>query len=158
MQLDNQKTILNFNIRRIVVLLIFVGIVIFILLTNYLNGVILNLSKKELALFVVGIYLVYAFYNYYLNINYIVFTTSNKKITLRYSSVRPSDSKRNAIEIPLKNFKSYKIQKEFFGLKKNLILYVITKTGVAKYPPVSISSLSDEEIKRIAFELDKHVQ
>ncbi len=158
MQLDNQKTILNFNIRRIVVLLVFVGIVIFILLTNYLDQVIFNLNKKELTIVVIGIYLAYAFYNYYLNINYIFFSSNNKKITFRHTSLRPSDSKRSAIEIPLKNFKSYKIQKQFFGLKKTLILYVITKTGVAKYPPVSISSLTEEEIKRIAFELDKYVQ
>ena len=68
------------------------------------------------------------------------------KITLKYLTLGPLGGNRKSIEMLHKDFLNYQIDISFYGYKKNLILYRHTPKGTAKYPPVSISSLSKTKL------------
>lgn len=71
------------------------------------------------------------------------------KITLRYLTLGPIGGNRKSIEMPHKDFLNFQINISFYGYKKEITLYRHTPKGTAKYPPVSISSLSKAEIIRL---------
>ncbi|HQP03922.1 MAG: hypothetical protein KBB11_00135 [Bacteroidales bacterium] len=77
---------------------------------------------------------------------YILFNSEGSKIILRYSPLQPLSHGNFSIEIPKKDFKNFVITKSLFGLRRNLIMFVETPQGVAKFKPVSVTSLSKKEL------------
>ena len=91
----------------------------------------------------------------HLKLFYIIFSNDGGKLTLRYLTLGPFGGSRKSLEFPLKDFVNYQITRKTYGYKKEIILFRQTPKGIAKYPPVSISSLNEEEIKKIE-EILKH--
>lgn len=71
------------------------------------------------------------------------------KFTLKYLTLGPLGGNRKSIKMLHKDFLKYQIIISFYGYRKYLILYRRTPKGIAKYPPVSISSLSKAEIIKL---------
>jgi hypothetical protein len=76
---------------------------------------------------------------------YIHYNDESEKIILRFFKIIPSTLDHHAIEIPKKTFVKFEVKKSFMGLREELVLVQRTKNGIAKYPPVSISILSDSQ-------------
>ena len=70
--------------------------------------------------------------------------SENFNLMFRFVSMRPLDNNKKAIQINKADFAGFKFEKSFFGYKENLILSLKTKKGVANYPPISISALSQK--------------
>ena len=85
----------------------------------------------------------------HLKLFYIIFSNEGGKLILRYLTLGPFGGSRKSLEFPLKDFVNYQIIRKTYGYKKEIILYRQTPKGIAKYPPVSISSLNENEIKKI---------
>jgi len=76
------------------------------------------------------------------NLNYIIYQESEEKIILRYYPLHPFHHKFKSIEISKKTFSHFDLNQKLFGLRPEVIFYQQTDRGLAKYPSVSISSLS----------------
>lgn len=74
--------------------------------------------------------------------NYIYYSDVGEKIIFRYQSLNPFISNPLSIEIPKKSFAQFKIKNSFFGLKQKITLYQKTSGEYAKYPSISIASLT----------------
>ena len=59
-----------------------------------------------------------------------------------------------SVEIPKKDFVKAEIVNSIFGFRKNLVLYIRTPQGVAKYPKINISILKKEEIIKLRKDLN----
>ena len=70
-----------------------------------------------------------------------------KKIVVRYYTAYPIFRKYKAIEIPKSYFFDYKIKTKLFGFRKTLHLIVKTPKGKFSYPPISISLLSNKQMR-----------
>lgn len=77
-----------------------------------------------------------------LNLNYIIYQESEEKIILRYYPLHPFHHKFKSIEIPKNSLSHFDLNQKLFGLRPEVTLYQQTDRGLAKYPSVSISSLS----------------
>lgn len=77
-----------------------------------------------------------------LNLNYIIYQETEKKIILRYYPLHPFHHNFRSIEISKNSLSHFDLNKKMFGLRPELTLYQQTERGLAKYPSVSISSLS----------------
>jgi hypothetical protein len=145
MQFDNRNNTLRLNIRRYVVLLIFASALGLLIFTNVLDKPFWGINKTGAIILVVLFYVIYLTVTYIINYNYIFYSDEGNKIVIRFVSLRPFNSKRNAIEIPKKDYYGYKIDQSFFNLKEELFISIQTKKGVAKYPPVSITGLTPKQ-------------
>lgn len=96
-----------------------------------------------------SMYLISVIFNLIRDYNYIFYSDEGEKIIFRYFSPGAFTSKKNSIEINKPLFAGYRIEKTFLGLKEKIILSQKTKTGIANYPPVSITALSTEEKNKL---------
>lgn len=55
-----------------------------------------------------------------------------------------------SIEVAIDSFRGYRIEKAMHGLKKTLTISTLTQFGIADYPSISISALSEAEIARLS--------
>ena len=146
MTFSNTSRIVQHNIIQFVSLLVYATIMISLIFTDYFNFLTVNINKWTIVILISIIYLGFLMYNYIIDYNFISFSDDGNKFTFHYISTRPLNKKRKAIEIPKNKFVSYKIEKLFFGIKKEIIFSVKTQHGEAKYPPLNISALNKSQI------------
>lgn len=158
MILENRKTAIKVRLRTFVATVVFATIISIIYTTGILNSPVLGLTKHQFAIFFALIYIFLLLYSYFLNLNYIYYSDNGNSIIFKYYSLRIFSSRKNSIEIPKKDFIQYDFEKKNFNLKENLVLYQQIKTGVAKYPPISISSLTKEEKIKLKKALSRYIK
>lgn len=105
--------------------------------------------NKYISLFLIGVLIVVLIFSFLKNYHYIYFNSDGFKIILRYSSLILFFEENSSIEIPRHDFVKAEIVNKFGGFRKELIIYVQTPQGVAKFKPVSLSTLSKNEIKNL---------
>jgi len=85
---------------------------------------------------------------------YIFYNNEASKIILRYMPLQPLSSGNYSIEIPKKDFVKFEVKKSALGLRESVIMYVRTPNGIAKFKPVSLSSLKKSEKQDLIASLD----
>ena len=142
MVFDNREIVTKLNVRRYIVLLVYLTSMGLLILSGVFKEFILGVNKSIFIIVITLLYIVYIIYAYLLNYNYFSYNDEGNKLIFRFVSLRPFDNKKQAIEIHKKDFKGYKFQKSLLNLREDLILKVSTKKGVASYPPISVTALS----------------
>ncbi len=80
---------------------------------------------------------------------------TESSLQVNYYSVASSMRSYQSLEIHINQLKDFQIRKRMWGLKKELILSVDSKYGIADYPPVSVVLLSKNELAQIVLLLNK---
>lgn len=80
-----------------------------------------------------------------LDLNFVIYQESEKKIILRYYPLHPFHHKFKSIEIAKNSLSHFDIENKLLGLRTEIVLYQQTERGLAKYPKVSISALSKSD-------------
>ena len=142
MNFDNRNIVLKLNIRRYLALLVFLIPMGLILLADIIENTFLGMSKSFYVLMICTLYIVYVIISYMRDYKFFSYNDEGEKLIFRFVSLRPFDNKKQAVEIKKKYFNGYKINKSVFNFKEDLIVTVKTKSGVANYPPISITALS----------------
>ncbi len=145
MIIDIDKTIIRRTKGKFIALLILVVVICVLLFVPFRRDLFNGLSNNLLAIFFAVGYMIFALYETFRNYFYIYYNDESDKIVLRYFSPALFTSKKNSIEIFKKEFAGYELKSFFMRYRENLILLKSTSKGIAKYPPVSITALSNEE-------------
>ena len=157
MIITNQKQAVNLRIRKSIALLgliISIGLIYF---ANILPHSTFGLSRNEIAILIFTMFLLFFIFHFIRNHNYIYFSDTGNKLILRYFSLRPLEDKKNSIEISKNQLYKYEIKRSMLGLNKSVILYSRTPGGIAKYPPVSITALTNSDERKILESLQRNI-
>ncbi|HNQ67566.1 MAG TPA: hypothetical protein PKN32_04255 [Bacteroidales bacterium] len=100
------------------------------------------------------LYLFFLAFIFVKNYSYIFYNSDGLKIIMRYTSLQPLSAGNYSIEIPKRDFVKAEIVNSHIGLRKNLIFYVKTPQGIAKFKPVSLSILNKSQVSGIMDELN----
>lgn len=111
-------------------------------------------SRYDYAIMFTMVFVMVSIYRYLMNYNYVNLSVQNGKLSLKYYSLRPFQSNRKNIEIPVQSFLKYELNPGFFKLNPKLYLFQRIQGRVAKYPPVSLSALNNKDITEIRQLLD----
>ncbi len=149
MTFDNSKTIINIRIKLFGATIIFIAYIILAYFSKTIKFPLFGMSDTTITLILVAVYLFLAFLPMILNYQFISFSDDKEKIIFRYFNAGIVGGKKNSVEINKSSFSGYKIESATFGLVKSIILFQKLREGVAKYPPIYISSLSKEEKAKI---------
>jgi hypothetical protein len=155
MTIDIHRTAIRMRLRGLFTAFIFSTVILVILLVEFFDETHLGISRGYLLLFFSIIYFVIIIYNYLRDYHYIYFNDDTNKILFRYYSMRPLSQTKRSIEITKESFSKYEIQESLFGIKIKIILYQKVKSGVYKYPPVSITALTSEEKTKLIQSLNR---
>jgi hypothetical protein len=89
---------------------------------------------------------------------YFEFLVTETELQVNYYSVATALKNYQSVLIPLNQLKGFEIRKKMFGYKKDLILTVESKFGLADYPPVSVSVLKKGELNQVIIVLSKIIK
>ncbi len=145
MTIDNKQAIVKYNMQRLVIFLVVAVGIALLLIPNVMPTSITKRTPLILGL-LIGIYIIYVSISLLRDIYYIHIETTNKLITIRFVSVQPFNQTRKQVQIERSKLKGYKIENSRGGLRKQLILFVSTPKGTAKYPPISISLMPKNKL------------
>ncbi len=155
MQLENSKKSVKINKIRYIAIISFIVIVIVLVTTDLIREAFLGLNKYHWAVIVTLLYILENIYEYLKDFNYIYYSDEGEKIIFRYVSLRPFQNKRYSIEMNKANFIGYKVVRSPLNFKQQIIFYVKTPNGSAKYPPVSITGLSTDQFNSLKHALNQ---
>jgi hypothetical protein len=153
MIIANSRQLISIRLRQFF-LTILLMVVIYLLYQEQWFDWLKDVDQTFWTLFVIFIFVAMAYLDFRREYSYIYFTTTSEKIVFRFYPIRPFFNKKRAIEIPVNQLSGYKIEKSEMGLKKQLILMRSVKGKEIKYPPVSITALPGEQLKKIITKLD----
>ncbi len=149
MTLDNSKTIISLRLKLFAVTVLVLGWLALAYVGKVIKFPFLGMDDIFWTLILVAAWFVVAFLPMFLSYQYISYSDAGEKIIFRYFSAGMVGGKKNSVEISKHSFSGYEVEKKFFGLIISIILFQRFKEGVAKYPPVYISSLTRIERDKI---------
>jgi hypothetical protein len=158
MVIQNRKTAIKVRFRTFILTIIFVSLLIIIYTTRLLDEPVLGLHKNYITAIFTAIYILLLLIQYFLNLCFISFSDEGPTFIFRYYSLRILSGKKNSIEIPKNEFVRFEVIKTSLGIKRELHLYQRVRSGVAKYPPIPITSLTKEERNKIHDSLSRQVK
>jgi len=158
MVLQNRKTAIMVRFRTFVLTIIMVILIVIIYTTRLLDGPLFGINKNYITAILVGIFVLILLIQYFLNLCFLSYADEGPNLIFRYYSLRILSGKKNSIEIPKNDFVRFEISKSFIGLKRELHLYQRMRSGVAKYPPIPVTSLTKEERTKILDSLSRYVK
>ena len=149
MTFDNSKTIISLRIKLFGATIIFLTYIVLTYIAKIIKYPLFGMSDTALTLILVVLYLIYAFLPMILNYQYIYYSDDGDNIVFRYFTAGIVGGKKNSIEIKKSSLSGYRTDARFFGLISSITLYQKFQEGVARYPAVYVSALSNEERSKI---------
>lgn len=144
--------------RTFILTIIFACLVIVIYTTSLLDNTLFGLTKNHVTAILLGIFVLILLFQYFLNLSFIYYSDEGANLIFRFYSLRILSNKKNSIEIPKNSFVRFEMKKNSLGLKRNLYLFQQIRSGIAKYPPIPITSLTKEEREAIHDSLSRYVK
>lgn len=155
---QNKRNTTSVWLNKFIITLIFSILIIFIAFTKTFNEAVLTLNRSYWLAITIGLWLVLVLLHNLRQACYIYFEDRDDKLIFRYYPLRIINRKKNAIEIPKKDFIKFKTEKFFFGKYEKLILFQQFQKGVAKYPPISLSAINKNDIAKIKTILSQYIK
>lgn len=147
MTFDNKTKAIKLRFSSFLLTITTIVIILIIVYTNVADPLIdAGISKNILITIVILLFLAIGIWRYMLDLHYIYFSDKGHQIILRYSSLRPFTSSKNAIVFDKEQFEGFELKRYIFGLKPYLILSVNNNFNKkVKFPPVSLSGLNKKQ-------------
>ena len=157
MQLDNQKNTYRLWLRRMITTIVFTLLIIVIIFIPWFEDSEFWLSKYHVAVFISVIYIVLNVINTLKAPYFISYSDQGEMIVMRYYPLSLFASRKNSIEIPKQQFVKYELVPFLFKTQQKIVLYHYFRDKIAKYPPISLSAVDNEDVERILASLKKYM-
>lgn len=147
MVLNTKEIASRIKLGTMLITLVYAGILVAALVFTWS-------PKHYFEIILTLIYLLFLVIIFIKNYCYIFYNSDGLKIIMRYTSLQPLSAGNFSIEIPKRDFVKAEIVTTHIGLRKNLVFYVKTTQGIAKFKPVSLTILTKSQIDSIMEELN----
>lgn len=154
MVIDNTKVVVRDRQMMYMMAISLTIIIPIFCFADVFDNPVFGINRELYIIVTCAIYLLVNIYRFVLDLNYIYFNDFDDKLVFKFYTLRPFMQKRRSIEIKKESFCKFKIKKSIAGQKKSLILFQLVKNKVAKYPPISISALNEEEYNNLLSSLN----
>jgi hypothetical protein len=156
MTFDNSRTIISLRIKLFGATVIILAYIVMTYIAKMIKYPLFGMGETFWTLILFGLYFCYALMPMVLNYQFIYFSDEGDNLVFRYFTAGIIGGRKNSIEINKMEFSGYKTEVRFFGLIRSITLYQKFQKGIAKYPPVYISALSDEERSKLIRSLNQY--
>lgn len=143
MELENKQKASTIKlINMLIPLLVVIGIAVLYLVTE--------VTEVSYAIYAVSFLIVYFVVLGQIKPMFISVFVGPELLRFRFKSLSPFNSSNKTIQLKPEQFSRFDMIEKLAGLKKQLIVYVNSPSGLAKYPPISISALTKAEIEKLS--------
>jgi hypothetical protein len=156
MTFDNSRTIISLRIKLFGATVVFLTFITLTYVAKMIKFPLLGMSDTLWTVILAGIWLFIAILPMILNYQFIFYSDDTEKIVFRYFTAGIVGGRKNSLEIDKRSFHGYTIETRLFGLVRSITLFQKFNEGLAKYPPVFISALSDKERAKLIRSLNTY--
>lgn len=149
MKFDNRKNTYKIWLGKLLATSTLTVLIISIWFTDYFKTPVLGIDKSWYFIAVVIFFALLAIYSILRKPHYVFFNDSGDKIILRFYPTRMFNRQKSSIEIPKQSFFSVEVKPFLFGTCQMLYVYGKFKSRVAKYPGISLSSVSKKDREKL---------
>jgi hypothetical protein len=149
MTFDNSGTIIGLRLRGFAATIIFLVYIVLIYVGRVIRFPLAGIEESTATITLAGVYLFIIFFPLFMKKNYIYYSDDGDNIVIKYFYAGMIARKKNSIVINKKTFAGYEKDKGFMGIFPSIIITQRIKQGIAKYPPICISSLKRKEKEKI---------
>jgi hypothetical protein len=157
MTFDNAKTIISLRLRGLAATIIFLIYIVLIYVGRFFRFPVEGIQESTATIILSLLYLFIIFLPLIMKKMYVYYSDDGDNIVIKYFFAGMITGKKNSIIISKKTFAGYSLEKGFLGMFPSIILTQRLKQGVAKYPPVSISSLKRKEKEKLLHSLNLYL-
>jgi len=156
MKIDNQRNVYRVWLRKLIITILFVVFIIALVFINLFDDPDSSITKYHIAIAISVVYIIISVIGMFRNPYYFHFHDTTDMLVIRYYPIGLFNHKKNSIEIPIKHFVKFEIEKFFLGTGEKLILSQNYRQKVAKYPPISLSAVDRADRDRLKVVLTKY--
>lgn len=156
MKIDNQRNTYRIWLSRLVMTVVFTLIILLIVFLPWFDETEFWLTKYHVAIFISSIYILINWINYLKRPNFVAYSDQGEMLVIRYYPVSMFTSRKHSIEIPKQHFVKFELQPFLFKTQQKLILVQNFRGKEAKYPPISLSAMDKEDLKKMLDSLGKY--
>jgi len=149
MTFDNSRRIIGSRLVLFAATFPFLAFLFLSYIVKMIKFPLFGLNETIWVVSLSALYVLIAYYPTILKYNYIYFSDDGKSIIIRYYSAGIMKGARHSVEIPKHAFSGYSGGNIIPGLIPYIILYEKRQGKTAKYPPVYLSALKQQERERI---------
>lgn len=156
MTIDNSKTIISLRIKIFVATVLLLTYFVLTYFAGLIKYPLLGISDTLWTIVLICIYFIFVFYPIILNYQFVYFSDEGDTIIFRYFFAGITGGRKNSVEINKNSFAGYKTETRYFGLMHSVTLFQQLREGIAKYPPIYISNLTNIEKGKVLNSLYLH--
>jgi hypothetical protein len=156
MTFDNGKTIISLRLRGFVATIIFLIYIVLIYVGRVIRFPIGNIQESPATIVLSIVYIFIIILPFFLRKMYIYYSDDGENIVIRYFYAGMITGKKNSVVIKKETFAGYSIKKGFMGTFPSIVMTQRIKQGIAKYPPICISSLKRSEKDKLLNSLNSY--
>lgn len=156
MTFDNSRTIIGLRIKGFTATSLFLVFIILTYAERVIRFPVAGIKESTATIILAIIYVLIIFFPLFLKKMYIYYSDDGENIVVKYFYAGMIAGKKNSIIINKKTLAGYKLEKGFLGITPAIIITQSMKQGLAKYPPICISSLKRKEKENILKSLNSY--
>ncbi|MBI5540345.1 MAG: hypothetical protein HY951_09830 [Bacteroidia bacterium] len=145
MKLDNKDAYDRIRGQFVLAIFIAATLISFSVFYDYLTLYFIPISNLAYAIIFSSLFIIYIIYRLQLKYHFIIYDDEGDKIVIRYYPVTSFITKYISIEIPFDSLFKIEIKRTFFNQREELIVHQTTKKGIAKYKPIPLTALTNNQ-------------
>lgn len=145
MKLDNKDAYDRIRGQFVLAIFIAATLISFSVFYDYLTLYFIPISNLAYAIIFSSLFIIYIIYRLQLKYHFIIYDDEGDKIIIRYYPVTSFITKYISIEIPFDSLYKIEINRTFFNQREELIVHQTTKKGIAKYKPIPLTALTNNQ-------------
>ena len=149
MLIENTNTAMRIWVRNMISTIVLCLSLIVLYMAHLLEDPVLGIGQFELTLFLSIIYLYLVLTPIILKYQFVYVSLEENKISIKYYTMGFIPGARKSYEFPASEFYRFELEKSFFNLRKNIIVFRKVKKGIAKYPPISLTGLKEKQRNQV---------
>ena len=145
MLIENTNTAMRIWVRNMISTIVLCLSLIVLYMARFLEEPVLGIGQLELTLFLSIMYLYLVLPPIILKYQFVYVSIEENKISIKYYTMGFVPGARKSYEFPASEFHKFELEKSFFNLRENIILFRKIKKGIARYPPISLTGLKEKQ-------------
>ena len=149
MLIENTNTAMRIWVRNMISTIVLSLSLIVLYMAHLLEEPVLGIGQLELTLFLSIIYLYLVLTPIILKYQFVYVSLEENKISIKYYTMGFVPGARKSYGFTASEFYKFELEKSFFNLRENIILFRKVKKGIARYPPISLTGLKEKQKNQV---------
>ena len=149
MLIENTNTAMRMWVKNMISTIVLSVSIIILYMAHLLKEPVWGISQVGVTIFLCVVYLFVILPPIVLKYQFVYFSLEENRLSVKYYTMGFIPGAKKSFEFPASEFYKYELEKSFFNLRENIILFRKVKKGIAKYPPISLTGLKEKQRNQV---------